>query len=93
MQAFPKGGRPNIKDLALLLVYDPTDERDDPDRREKQINAIHGGGRKHGSLIGSGRRLLFIPSKEEYYHGLWEGRIHKAPTIGPMWNMSQFRRV
>lgn len=47
----------------------------------------------YGSSIGGVRRLVFIPSKEKDYHGLWEGRIHEAPTTGTMWDLSQFGKM
>lgn len=42
----------------------------------------------YGPSLCGVRRLTFNPSKEKGYHRLWEGRIHKAPNPGPMWDPS-----
>ena len=34
------------------------------------------------SSLGGGRRLTFIPSKEDGCQGFWERRLHKAPNSG-----------
>ena len=41
------------------------------------------------SSLGGGRRLTFIPSKEDGYQGFWERRLHKAPNSGLCGSRSQ----
>lgn len=41
-----------------------------------------------GSPTGGSRRLTFIPSKEETYHGFWQRKVHEEPTTDLMRDMS-----